>query len=104
MAFSGYAQLWADKRVRTLFIAAFFARIPAMAAPLVFTLYVVDDLDGTYAQAGVVAAATTLGAAIGSPWRGRLIDRLGLRRAVAALDHRRRASSIPWRRRRRTPG
>ncbi|KAA1396109.1 MFS transporter [Aeromicrobium ginsengisoli] len=82
VAFSGYAQLWADKSVRTLFIAAFFARIPMMAAPLVFTLYVVDDLDGTYAQAGVVAAATTLGAAIGSPWRGRLIDRLGMRRAI----------------------
>jgi len=82
VAFSGYAQLWADKSVRTLFIAAFFARIPMMAAPLVFTLYVVGDLDGTYAQAGVVAAATTLGAAIGSPWRGRLIDRLGMRRAI----------------------
>ena len=82
MGFSGYAQLWADKPVRTLFIAAFFARIPMMAAPLVFTLFVVDDLDGTYAQAGVVAAATTLGAAIGSPWRGRLIDRLGMRRAI----------------------
>jgi MFS family permease len=82
VAFSGYAQLWADKSVRTLFIAAFFARIPMMAAPLVFTLYVVDDLDGSYAQAGVVAAATTLGAAIGSPWRGRLIDRLGMRRAI----------------------
>jgi MFS family permease len=82
VAFSGYARLWADRSVRTLFIAAFFARIPMMAAPLVFTLYVVDDLDGTYAQAGVVAAATTLGAAIGSPWRGRLIDRLGMRRAI----------------------
>ncbi len=82
VAFAGYAQLWADRSVRTLFIAAFFARIPMMAAPLVFTLYVVDDLDGTYAQAGVVAAATTLGAAIGSPWRGRLIDRLGMRRAI----------------------
>ena len=82
VAFSGYARLWADRSVRTLFIAAFFARIPAMAAPLVFTLYVVDDLGGTYTQAGVVAAATTLGAAIGSPWRGRLIDRLGMRRAV----------------------
>lgn len=82
VAFSGYAQLLADRSVRALFIAAFFARIPMMAAPLVFTLYVVDDLDGTYAQAGVIAAATTLGAAIGSPWRGRLIDRLGMRRAI----------------------
>lgn len=74
--------LWADRRVRALFVAAFFARIPALAAPLVFTLYVVEDLDGTYAQAGIIAAATTVGAAIGSPWRGRLIDRLGMRRAI----------------------
>lgn len=74
--------LWGDLRVRRLFVAAFFARMPAMAAPLAFTLHVVQDLDGTYGQAGVVAAASTLGAGIGSPWRGRLIDRLGLRRAV----------------------
>jgi MFS family permease len=80
--FSGYAQLWAQRPVRALFIAAFFARIPALAAPLVLTLFVVGELDGTYAQAGVVAAATTIGAGIGSPWRGRLIDRLGLRRAI----------------------
>jgi MFS family permease len=82
VAFSGYARLWADRSVRTLFVAAFFARIPAMAAPLVFTLYVVGELDGTYTQAGVLAATTTLGIAIGAPWRGRAIDRIGLRRAV----------------------
>jgi MFS family permease len=82
VAFSGYAQLWADRSVRALFVAAFFARIPALAAPLVLTLFVVDDLGGNYKQAGVVAAATTVGAAIGSPWRGRLIDRLGIRRAI----------------------
>lgn len=82
MGFSGYADLWAIKPVRALFVAAFFARIPALAAPLVLTLYVVGELDGTYAEAGVVAAATTIGAAIGSPWRGRLIDRLGLRRSI----------------------
>lgn len=82
VGFSGYAQLWANRPVRMLFAAAFFARIPALAAPLVLTLYVVDELDGSYAQAGIVAAATTIGSAIGSPWRGRLIDRLGLRRAI----------------------
>ncbi len=82
VGFSGYAELWADKRVRTLFIAAFFARIPAMAAPLVFTLFVVGPLGGTYAQAGIVAAASTIGAGVGSPWRGRLIDKLGMQRAI----------------------
>lgn len=82
MNLSGYRVLWGDQRIRRLFIAAFFARMPAMAAPLAFTLHVLQDLDGSYGQAGVVAAASTIGAGIGSPWRGRLIDRLGLRRAV----------------------
>ncbi|AWB91013.1 MFS transporter [Aeromicrobium chenweiae] len=65
-----------------MFVAAFFARIPAMASPLVLTLYVVDGLDRSYAEAGVLAAASTIGIAIGAPWRGRLIDRLGMRRAI----------------------
>jgi MFS family permease len=82
VAFSGYAQLWADRRVRALLTAAFFARIPAMTAPLVLTLFVVRELDASYAMAGVVAAASTVGAGIGAPWRGRLIDRLGMRRAI----------------------
>lgn len=82
MAFSRYADLWAQRPVRALFAAAFFARIPALAAPLVLTLFIVGELEGTYTQAGVVAAATTIGAGLGSPWRGRLIDRLGMRRAI----------------------
>ncbi|MCD9199653.1 MFS transporter [Aeromicrobium wangtongii] len=82
MGFSGYAQLWSDRRLRALFVAAFFARIPALAAPLVLTLYVVEELGGDYKQAGLIAAATTVGAGVGSPWRGRLIDRLGIRRAI----------------------
>nr|WP_255670287.1 MFS transporter [Aeromicrobium wangtongii] len=82
VGFSGYAQLWSDRRLRALFVAAFFARIPALAAPLVLTLYVVEELGGDYKQAGLIAAATTVGAGVGSPWRGRLIDRLGIRRAI----------------------
>ncbi len=82
VTFSGYTRLWADRRIRALFVSAFFARIPNMAIPLVLALLVVEKLDGTYAQAGIVAAAETIGAAIGAPWRGWLIDRLGLRRAL----------------------
>ena len=82
MSFAGYTRLWADHRIRALFVSAFFARIPNMAIPLVLALLVVEKLDGTYAQAGIVAAAETIGAAIGAPWRGWLIDRLGLRRAL----------------------
>lgn len=79
---SGYRELLRDPVVRRLLLVGFFARMPPLTAPLAFTLHVVQDLDGTYAQAGVVAAASTIGAGLGMPWRGRLIDRLGLRRAV----------------------
>lgn len=82
MDVSGYRALWRARDVRTLLVAGIFARMPHLAAPLTFTLHVLQDLDGSYAQAGVVAAASTVGAGIGSPWRGRLVDRLGVRRAV----------------------
>lgn len=65
-----------------LYFAAFLARIPMMAVPLVLTLLVVEGLDGSYGQAGVVAAIETVGAGLGAPWRGRMIDALGVRRAL----------------------
>lgn len=65
-----------------LYLAAFLARIPMMALPLVLTLLVVEGLGGSYGQAGLVAAVETVGAGIGAPWRGRLIDRVGLRKAL----------------------
>lgn len=65
-----------------LYLAAFLARIPMMAVPLVLTLLVVEGLDGSYGQAGVVAAIETIGAGLGAPWRGRMIDGLGVRRAL----------------------
>lgn len=65
-----------------LYVAAFLARIPMMALPLVLTLLVVEGLDGSYGEAGLVAAAETVGVALGAPWRGRLIDHFGLRRAL----------------------
>ena len=35
-----------------------------------------------YAAAGLVATSSTVGMALGAPWRGRAVDRLGLRRAL----------------------
>ncbi|GAA3536918.1 MFS transporter [Aeromicrobium flavum] len=77
-----YAQVLRAPGTIPLYLAAFLARIPMMALPLVLTLLVVEGLDGSYAEAGLAAAAETVGAAIGAPWRGRLIDRLGVRRAM----------------------
>lgn len=77
-----YKELLQVPRIGVLFLAAFFSRIPVMALPLVFTLYVVEGLERSYAAAGLIAACETIGAAVGSPWRGKLIDRFGVRRAL----------------------
>ncbi|OUZ09238.1 hypothetical protein BHE97_10935 [Aeromicrobium sp. PE09-221] len=82
MSLGVYRELLRIPHVGVLFVASFFARIPMLALPLVLTLYIVEGLGGTYAQAGIVAAVETVGAAIGSPWRGKLIDRFGVRRAL----------------------
>lgn len=63
-------------------VLATLARIPAASAGLVLTLHVVGPLGRSYAQAGVIAAAVTVGGAVGAPWRGRAVDRFGLRLAV----------------------
>ncbi|MBM9464106.1 MFS transporter [Aeromicrobium sp. YIM 150415] len=82
MSLGVYRELLRIPRVGVLFIASFFARIPMLALPLVLTLYIVEGLGGTYAEAGILAAVETVGAAVGSPWRGKLIDRFGVRRAL----------------------
>jgi MFS family permease len=59
-----------------------FARVPRAAMGVVLTLHVVIGLDHGYGAAGLLVAAATVGSALGAPWRGRAIDRLGLRRAL----------------------
>ncbi|WP_426595385.1 MFS transporter [Cellulomonas sp. McL0617] len=69
--------------VARLFVVSFVARIPAAMIGIVLTLHVVTSLGRGYAEAGVVVGAATIGMALGAPWRGRLVDRFGLRRAIA---------------------
>jgi predicted MFS family arabinose efflux permease len=57
-------------------------RMPLFAGGVVLTLHVVGTLGRSYGQAGVVTAAATVCLAISGPWRGRLLDRVGLRRVV----------------------
>ncbi|MCI9887357.1 MFS transporter [Micrococcales bacterium 31B] len=68
--------------LRTLLIVGVFARIPLSAAPLVLTLHVTLTLGLDFFEAGIVAAAATVGSAISGPWRGHLVDKHGLRRAL----------------------
>jgi len=65
-----------------LYLVGVLARIPHVGGGLALTLYVTEGLGRGYLQAGLVTAALTIGIAFGSPWRGRLVDRVGLRRAL----------------------
>ncbi|MDG4767524.1 MFS transporter [Solwaraspora sp. WMMD406] len=65
--------------VARLLAISIVARMPNTAAGVSLTLYVVLELGRGYAAAGLVATAITVGAAIGAPLLGRLVDRHGLR-------------------------
>jgi predicted MFS family arabinose efflux permease len=82
MSLAPYRRVLAHPGVLRLLVFAALARVPATAAGVVLTLHVVTTLHLGYAAAGLVATAATVGMAVGSPWRGRAVDRLGLRRAL----------------------
>jgi MFS family permease len=83
MSLSPYRALLRVPAIRSLLLLGVFARVPMTAAGIVLVLYVQGTLGRSWLEAGLVGTATTLGAAIGSPWRGRLLDRFGLRRTIA---------------------
>jgi MFS family permease len=68
--------------VRRLMLVGLVTRIPATAIGMALTLHVVTALGRSYASAGLVTAAYTIGTAIGSPLVGRLVDRRGARPAI----------------------
>ncbi|MCW1248828.1 MFS transporter [Acaricomes phytoseiuli] len=82
MNFGHYQQLLSQKSVRRLLLVAILARVPHAAAGLILTLHVVNSLGLDYTAAGGVTAAVTLGISMGAPWRGRILDRKGLRRTL----------------------
>jgi MFS family permease len=82
MSLKPYRRVLAVPGVLPLLLFGVLARVPMTAAGVVLTLHVVTTLGLGYAAAGLVAASATLGMAVGSPWRGRAVDRMGLRRAL----------------------
>lgn len=82
MDFTAYRRLLLDPRIRSLLAVGFVARFPNTAAGVVLTLHVATTLGLGYGMAGIATAVMTLGIAIGSPWRGRVLDRRGVRRTL----------------------
>jgi len=82
VGFGAYRRVLGVRGVPGLLVLGVLGRIPVAASNLVLTMHVVTGLGRGYGAAGLVCTAGTVGAAIGSPWRGRAVDRVGLRRAV----------------------
>jgi MFS family permease len=77
-----YRQVLAVPGISRLLLVATLARVPHTAAGVVLTLHVVTALGLGYGAAGLATAAYTIGAALGGPWRGRVVDRYGVRAAL----------------------
>jgi len=78
-----YRHVLAIRDTRNALALGLLIRIPMFAGTVLLTLHVVTALGRSYGAAGLVTAAATVAIAISGPWRGRLLDRLGLRRTVA---------------------
>lgn len=83
MQWKAYQQAWSYPAVRHAALLGFLGKAPWFGASIILTLHVVDGLGQTYAAAGLLTAVFTLALAISSPWRGRLLDTVGLRRTLA---------------------
>ena len=83
-----YAAILRTPHVTPLLVASMLARLPYGLYALAAILYLAEARD-SYAVAGLVDGAFAVGAAVGTPWQSRLIDRLGQRRVLvpaALLD------------------
>ncbi|MGB4137037.1 MAG: MFS transporter [Microbacterium sp.] len=79
---TAYGDLLRIPAVRDMFILTLFSRTPMWAANVVLTLHVVGPLDQSYAMAGLVTGVQAVCLGISGPYRGRRLDRLGLRRSI----------------------
>ncbi|GAB3874711.1 MFS transporter [Terrabacter terrigena] len=82
MDLGAYRPVLANRDTRGALLLGFFIRVPMWAGAVILTLHVVSSLGRSYGEAGLVTAASTVAVAISGPWRGRLLDRIGLRRTV----------------------
>lgn len=84
MRAAAYRPLLRERGLRALLGAALVAAVAHTMLPLGLVLFV-RERSGSFATAGLVVAAWTLGGVALGPWRGRLVDRRGPSRAVLLL-------------------
>jgi MFS family permease len=82
MAIGAYGDVLGVPTIRNIQLLGLLARIAQFGAGIVLTVHVVEHLADTYAAAGLVVACYTVASGLGGPWRGRLLDRYGLRRSL----------------------
>jgi predicted MFS family arabinose efflux permease len=80
-----YRRALASRRLRTALLLGALLRAPVFAGGILLTIHTVTTLGGSYAAAGVLVAVVTAATALSGPFRGRLLDRFGLRRVVPPL-------------------
>jgi predicted MFS family arabinose efflux permease len=83
VGFSTYAEIARNAVVRRILLLGLLIRIPLWAAGVVLTLHVVGHLHRSYTEAGLVEMVLCVALAVSGPWRGRRLDRIGLRATVA---------------------
>jgi MFS family permease len=79
---AAYRPVLAVPAVRRAVLLGFLVRMPMFTVGVLVTVHIVTTLGRSYAAAGVAASVLLAAISLGAPWRGRLLDRLGLRRVV----------------------
>lgn len=82
MGMRAYRDVLRIRDVRRVLVLGLVMRVPLWAGSIVMTLHVVTHLGRSYGAAGLLVGVATVAASVSAPWRGRLLDRLGLRRAI----------------------
>ncbi|HWU32874.1 MAG TPA: MFS transporter, partial [Marmoricola sp.] len=82
LGFGKYAEILRIPDVRRVVVLGLVIRIPLWAANIALVLHVVNHLHRSYVDAGLVSGIGSLALAISGPWRGRRLDRVGLRATV----------------------
>lgn len=82
MGLQAYRDVLRVRDVRRVLLLSLVMRVPMWAGLVIMTLHVVTHLGRSYGAAGLLVGVATVAATISGPWRGRRLDRVGLRAAV----------------------